>query len=171
MCKFDNDTGRKLRVAGAQPYDAHMLSSNHDTWMVPAWAINRRRRDAAFVGADQDLAQTAKFYKGEWEDASLDGEHHLQAIEVSDASAIKSTGFLRVDLGVANIATICDAYGMPVHRQRVLPKNPASTTPGQQRHEQPTRHSSPCAQFSAFMSCKAKRSGVPVVFVGPASND
>ena len=64
VCKFDNDTGRKLRVAGAQPYDADMLSSN-DTWMAPIWAINRRRRDAAFVGADQDLAPTAKLHKGE----------------------------------------------------------------------------------------------------------
>ena len=80
VCTFDNDTGRKLRVAGGQPYDAHMLS---------------------------------------W---------------VSDASAIKSAGSLRVDLGIANVATICDAYGMPVHRQSRPTQessinDPRSTTP------------------------------------------
>ncbi len=151
-----------------------MLTSN-DTWMAPIWLINRQRRDAAFVGADQDLAQTAKFHKGKWEDASLDGEHHLQASEVSDASAIKSTDSLRVDLASPASRRYVTRMACRCTVNRVLPKNPASKTStnglGQQRHEQRTRHSRPCAQFSTFMSYKAKRSGVPLVFVGPTSNE
>ncbi len=226
--QLDHRTRRKFRAASAQPFDDRMLSWNHDAKTVSIWSVRGRRKDIAFVGADEHLAQIAKSRNGESDLVFRDGELYLHAtIDVPEPPTIVPKSFLGVDLGIVNIATTSDGArhaGMHLNRvrhrnrhlrQKLQKKGTKSakrllkrrsrkesrfardvnhciskqivaeaqrTGRGialedlkgireRARSKKPQRatlHSWSFAQLGAFVSYKAQRAGIPVVFVDPA---
>ncbi|MFC0552417.1 RNA-guided endonuclease InsQ/TnpB family protein [Planotetraspora thailandica] len=98
-----------FRPAAAQPYDDRCLSWQHGDRTVSIWTIAGRLRGIAFTGSAQQLALLAKHRKGESDLVWREGMWFLHAtVEVADVSITAPDGFLGVDLGIANIATISD---------------------------------------------------------------
>ncbi|MGN9845684.1 RNA-guided endonuclease InsQ/TnpB family protein [Nonomuraea sp. H19] len=92
------------------------------------WTTAGRLRGIAFTGSAQQLALLARHRKGESDLVRREGMWFLHAtVEVADVPITAPEGFLGVDLGIANIATLSDgirhsgkALNAVRHRHREL---------------------------------------------------
>ncbi|MBC9717012.1 IS200/IS605 family element transposase accessory protein TnpB [Streptomyces sp. TRM66268-LWL] len=151
-----------FRPTAAQPYDDRMLSWQHQARTVSIWTTTGRMKGVAFTGQAEQLAFLAAHRKGESDLVCQDGTWYLIATCDIDEAALNThpNGFLGVDLGIVNIAVTCDGTrhaGRRINRKRENGKP-----------QRATLHSWPFAQLGAFIAYKAKKAGVPVVYVDPA---
>jgi IS605 OrfB family transposase len=94
-----------FRPDAAQPYDARMLSWQHDGRTVSIWTITGRLRGVAFTGSPDQLTAVATRPVGECDLAHRDGMWLLYATtDIDEPEMYEPAGFLGVDLGIANIA-------------------------------------------------------------------
>ncbi|MBB4754867.1 RNA-guided endonuclease InsQ/TnpB family protein [Actinoplanes lobatus] len=94
-----------FRWDAAQPYDARMLSWQHDARTVSIWTVGGRLRDVAFTGSADQLTAVATLPVGECDLLHRDGMWFLYAsVEVPEPQLIEPAGFLGVDMGIVNIA-------------------------------------------------------------------
>ena len=99
----------RFRRDAAQPFDDRCLSWQLDSHTVSIWTVAGRQPGIHFICSDQQLAVLAAHRKGESDLVHRDGKWFLYATcEIPDPPLIEPTGFLGVDLGIANIATTCD---------------------------------------------------------------
>jgi IS605 OrfB family transposase len=95
----------RFRWDAAQPYDARMLSWRHDASTVSVWTTAGRLKSVAFTGSADQLKTVATRPVGESDLVHRDGMWFLYAtVEVDEPDVYQPTGFLGVDLGIANIA-------------------------------------------------------------------
>lgn len=93
----------------AQPYDARMLSWQHDARTVSIWTTGGRVKNVAFTGSADQLKAVATLPVGESDLVHRDGMWFLHAtVEVAEPELYDPAGFLGVDMGIANIAYDCD---------------------------------------------------------------
>ena len=98
-----------FRWDAAQPYDARMLSWQHDRRTVSIWTTDGRVKGVAFTGSPDQLKAVATRPVGECDLVRRDGMWFLYAtIDVPEPALIDPDGFLGVDMGIANIAYDCD---------------------------------------------------------------
>ncbi|WP_432972637.1 RNA-guided endonuclease InsQ/TnpB family protein [Dactylosporangium sp. CA-233914] len=94
-----------FRWDAAQPYDARMLSWQHDARTVSIWTINGRLKTMAFTGSPNQVKAVAAHPIGESDLVHRDGMWFLYAtVEIPDPELLDPTGFLGVDMGIVNIA-------------------------------------------------------------------
>jgi putative transposase len=94
-----------FRWDAAQPYDARMLSWQHDARTVSIWTTTGRCKNVAFTGSADQLTAVATLPVGECDLIVRDGRWFLYAtVEVTEPDLYDPHGFLGVDLGIANIA-------------------------------------------------------------------
>ncbi|MEV0901864.1 transposase [Actinoplanes sp. NPDC049802] len=94
-----------FRWDAAQPYDARMLSWQHDARTVSIWTTAGRIKNVAFTGSPDQLKAVATLPVGESDVVHRDGMWLLYAcVEVAEPELIDPAGFLGVDMGIANIA-------------------------------------------------------------------
>lgn len=94
-----------FRWDAAQPYDARMLSWQHDARTVSIWTTTGRLKGLAFTGSPDQLKTVATRPVGESDLVHRDGMWFLYAtVEVDEPAVYEPAGFLGVDLGIANIA-------------------------------------------------------------------
>ncbi|WP_409468783.1 RNA-guided endonuclease InsQ/TnpB family protein [Streptomyces sp. HC307] len=154
-----------FRPQSAQPCDDRMLSWQIPDRRVSIWTVSGRVKDVAFTAAPEQLATLALYRKGESDLVCRDGMWFLNATcEVPEAPPnTEPVDFLGIDLGIVNIATTSDGEilaGRELNRirERVRLAKP----------QRATLHSWSFAQLGAFIAYKARRVGVPVVYVDPA---
>ena len=98
-----------FRPDAAQPFDDRCLSWDHDKRTVSIWTTNGRLKDLTFVGSEKDLAALAEFRQGETDLVCRDGKWFLIAtIDQPAPALVEPDGWLGVDLGIVNIATLSD---------------------------------------------------------------
>ena len=98
-----------FRWQAAQPYDARMLSWQHDARTVSIWTVDGRLKGVASTGSAAQLKAVATLVVGECDLVHRDGMWFLYAsVEVAEPQMIDPAGFLGVDMGIANIAYDCD---------------------------------------------------------------
>ncbi|WP_460808286.1 RNA-guided endonuclease InsQ/TnpB family protein [Micromonospora zhanjiangensis] len=101
-----------FRWNAAQPYDARMLSWQHDARTVSIWTTGGRVKGVAFTGSPDQLKAVATLPVGESDLVHRDGMWFLYAtIDVPEPELIDPDGFLGVDMGIANIAYDSDGTG------------------------------------------------------------
>ena len=94
-----------FRWDAAQPYDARMLSWQHDARTVSIWTTTVRMKSVAYTGSPDQLKAVAELPIGESDLVHRDGMWFLYAtVEVAEPDQIDPQGFLGVDMGIANIA-------------------------------------------------------------------
>ena len=94
-----------FRWDAAQPYDARMLSWQHDARTVSIWTVDGRLKGVAHTGSPDQLKAVATLPVGESDLVHRDGMWFLYAtVEVAEPETIDPDGFLGVDMGIANIA-------------------------------------------------------------------
>lgn len=94
-----------FRWDAAQPYDARMLSWQHDARTVSIWTTTGRVKNVAFTGSADQLKTVATLPVGESDLVHRDGMWFLYAcVEVAEPEPIDPAGFLGVDMGIATIA-------------------------------------------------------------------
>ncbi|MET8308427.1 transposase [Micromonospora sp. NPDC005173] len=94
-----------FRWDAAQPYDARMLSWQHDARTVSIWTTAGRLKAMAYTGSPAQLKAVATSVIGECDLVHRDGMWFLYAsIEVAETPPYEPDGFLGVDMGIANIA-------------------------------------------------------------------
>jgi putative transposase len=94
-----------FRWNAAQPYDARMLSWQHDARTVSIWTIGGRLKNVSYTGSRGQLKAVSELPVGESDLIQRDGMWFLYAtVEVTEPELIDPDGFLGVDLGIANIA-------------------------------------------------------------------
>ncbi|WP_432988988.1 RNA-guided endonuclease InsQ/TnpB family protein [Dactylosporangium sp. CA-233914] len=94
-----------FRWDAAQPYDARMLSWQHDARTVSIWTVSGRLKGVAFTGSSDQIKAVATMPVGESDLVHRDGMWFLYAtVEVPEPELIGPAGFLGVDMGIANIA-------------------------------------------------------------------
>jgi putative transposase len=94
-----------FRWDASQPYDARMLSWQHDARTVSIWTTTGRMKNLAYVGSPDQLKAVAELPIGESDLVHRDGLWFLYAtVEVAEPELISPQGFLGVDMGIANIA-------------------------------------------------------------------
>ena len=94
-----------FRWEAAQPYDARMLSWQSDARTVSIWTVAGRIKGVAYTGSPDQLKAAAELPVGESDLVHRDGMWFLYAtVEVAEPDLIDPTGFLGVDMGIANIA-------------------------------------------------------------------
>ena len=94
-----------FRWRAAQPYDARMLSWQHDARTVSIWTVEGRLKSVAYTGSAAQLKAVATLPVGECDLVHRDGMWFLYAsVEVAEPQMIDPAGFLGVDMGIANIA-------------------------------------------------------------------
>ncbi|MFE5583720.1 RNA-guided endonuclease InsQ/TnpB family protein [Kitasatospora sp. NPDC056531] len=217
-----------FREDAAQPYDDRCLSWQLDAKTVSIWTTAGRLKGARFVCSPDALLTLRDYRKGETDLVRRDGEFFLIATcDIPEPELFEPTGWIGVDLGIANIATTSTGYkaagrGLNRHRKRmqdlraklqkkgtksakrvlkrisrkesrrakdtnhVISKRIVTeaerTTAGigledlsgirqRARLRKPQRvalHSWAFAQLGSFVAYKAKRAGVPMVYVDPA---
>ncbi|WP_127503948.1 RNA-guided endonuclease InsQ/TnpB family protein [Actinoplanes solisilvae] len=98
-----------FRWQAAQPYDARMLSWQHDARTVSIWTVDGRVKNVAYTGSPDQLEAVTTGPVGESDLVHRDGMWFLHAtVEVDEPESIDPDGFLGVDMGIANIAYDCD---------------------------------------------------------------
>ncbi|MFF1356988.1 RNA-guided endonuclease InsQ/TnpB family protein [Streptomyces sp. NPDC058297] len=218
-----------FRPGAAQPFDDRCLSWQTGKQTVSIWTIRGRMKNVVFTGAPDHLAFLAAHRKGESDLLHRNGSWYLVATcEVPEAKRnVAPDGFLGVDLGVVNIATVSTGVrhgGRRINRTRerdgklrskLQKKNTKSAKRrAKQRAGKETRrardinhkiskcivaeaqrtgrgialedltgirervrlrkpqrarlHSWSFRQLGQFIAYKAKRAGVPLVYVDPA---
>ncbi|WP_460808334.1 RNA-guided endonuclease InsQ/TnpB family protein [Micromonospora zhanjiangensis] len=101
-----------FRWDAAQPYDARMLSWQHDARTVSIWTVDGRVKSVAFTGSPDQVKAVASLPVGECDLVHRDGMWFLYAtIDVPEPELIDPDGFLGVDMGIANIAYDSDGTG------------------------------------------------------------
>ncbi|MEH1054267.1 transposase [Micromonospora sp. CPCC 206171] len=101
-----------FRWNAAQPYDARMLSWQADARTVSIWSTHGRLKDVAYTGSADQLKAIATSKIGESDLIFRDGMWFLYAtVEVPEPELIDPSGFLGVDMGIANIAYDSDGTG------------------------------------------------------------
>lgn len=94
-----------FRWNAAQPYDARMLSWQHDASTVSIWTTAGRLKGVAFTGSTDQRDAVATRPIGEADLVHRDGMWFLYAtVAVDEPEVYEPAGFLGVDLGIANIA-------------------------------------------------------------------
>lgn len=94
-----------FRPDAAQPYDARMLSWQHDAHTVSIWTTTGRLKGVAFTGSLDQVTAVATRPVGECDLVHRDGLWLLYAtVEVAEPEPYEPDGFLGVDLGIVNIA-------------------------------------------------------------------
>jgi IS605 OrfB family transposase len=98
-----------FRWQAAQPYDARMLSWQHDARTVSIWTVAGRLKAVAYIGSADQLKAVTTLPVGECDLVHRGGMWFLYAsVEVAEPELIDPAGFLGVDMGIANIAYDCD---------------------------------------------------------------
>lgn len=212
----------KSRGFGAQA--AQHVSWQYDASTVSIWTTAGRMRGVAFAGGASQLRTLRMYRQGESDLIFRDGMWFLAATcEVPESEQLKPSGFIGVDLGIVNIATVSTGYQatgrkLNRYRRRQLRLRAKGTKSAkrllkkrsrkEQRHttdinhcisktivteaertssgisleelkgirqrvrlRKPQRvaiHSWAFAQLAEFIVYKARRAGVPLVFVDPA---
>jgi putative transposase len=94
-----------FRWNAAQPYDARMLSWQHDARTVSIWTVTGRMKNVAYTGSPDQVKAVEELPVGESDLVWRDGMWFLHAaVEVAEPELIDPAGFLGVDMGIANIA-------------------------------------------------------------------
>jgi IS605 OrfB family transposase len=94
-----------FRPDAAQPYDARMLSWQHEARTASIWTCAGRLKDVAFTGSPDQLQTVATRPIGESDLVHRDGMWFLYAcVDLDEPEEYEPSGFLGVDLGIANIA-------------------------------------------------------------------
>ncbi|GAA0457033.1 transposase [Actinoplanes capillaceus] len=94
-----------FRWDAAQPYDARMLSWQHDARTVSIWTVEGRLKNVAFTGSPDQVKAVATLPVGECDLVHRDGMWFLYAtVEVPEPALFDPAGFVGVDLGIVNIA-------------------------------------------------------------------
>ncbi|GGR77525.1 transposase [Micromonospora fulviviridis] len=94
-----------FRWDAAQPYDARMLSWQHDARVVSIWTVQGRLKQVAFTGSPDQIKAVETHPVGESDLVHRDGMWFLYAtVEVDEPQVYEPDGFLGVDMGIANIA-------------------------------------------------------------------
>jgi IS605 OrfB family transposase len=102
-------TGVRFRPDAAQPYDARMLSWQHDARTVSIWTVAGRLKGVPFTGSPAQVKAVATHPVGECDLVRRDGMWFLHAtVEVPEPQVHAPDGFLGVDLGIVNLATDSD---------------------------------------------------------------
>jgi IS605 OrfB family transposase len=102
-----------FRADAAQPYDQRNLSFAFDARTVSLWTVTGRLKDVPFTGSPAQLEQLATHPRGESDLIHRDGMWFLAVtIDVPDPDLREPGGWLGVDLGIMNIATISDGKPM-----------------------------------------------------------
>jgi putative transposase len=98
-----------FRWQAAQPYDARMLTWQHDAGTVSIWTVTGRMKNVAYTGSPDQLKAIAELPVGESDLVHRDGMWFLYAsVDVAEARPVEPQGFLGVDMGVVQIATDSD---------------------------------------------------------------
>ena len=101
-----------FRWNAAQPYDARMLSWQADARTVSIWSTHGRLKGVAYTGSADQLKAIATSKIGESDLIFRDGMWFLYAtVEVPEPELIDPSGFLGMDMGIANIAYDSDGTG------------------------------------------------------------
>ncbi|MGW9031073.1 RNA-guided endonuclease InsQ/TnpB family protein [Streptomyces sp. NPDC055722] len=124
--RYRKATGKPIafRPDSAQPYDDRMLSWQMAERRISIWTVHGRMRDVAFTASGEQLADLARYRKGESDLLVRDGMWFLLATcEVPEAAPnTDPVDFLGIDLGIVNIATTSDGEimaGRALNRIRV----------------------------------------------------
>jgi IS605 OrfB family transposase len=111
-----------FRADAAQPYDDRCLSWQLDRCTVSIWTTAGRLAGMPFRCSDAQLARLRKYRQGESDLVYRDGKWFLYATcDIPEPELTGPSGFLGVDLGIANIATTDDGArhcGKYLNRQR-----------------------------------------------------
>ena len=106
-----------FRADAAQPYDQRNLSFALDARTVSLWTVAGRLKDVPFTGSPAQLEQLATHKPRESDLIYRDGIWFLAVtIDVPDPDLREPVGWLGVDLGIVNIATISDGQRMAGRR-------------------------------------------------------
>jgi IS605 OrfB family transposase len=98
-----------FRWEAAQPYDARMLSWQHDARTVSIWTVDGRLKSVGYTGSPDQLKAVATLPVGESDLVHRDSMWFLYAtVEIAEPEMIDPDGFLGIDMGIANIAYDCD---------------------------------------------------------------
>lgn len=98
-----------FRWQAAQPYDARMLTWQHDVRTVSIWTVTGRLKGVSYTGSLDQLKAVTTLAVGECDLVHRDGMWFLYAtVEVAEAKLIEPVGFLGVDSGIVQIATDSD---------------------------------------------------------------
>lgn len=109
-----------FRADSAQPYDDRMLSWDHETRTVSVWVIDDGsgkpgRLRIPFVGHPQHLEDLEQYRQGESDLLMRGGEFFLVAtLEIPTPHVQEPEGFIGVDLGIAQIASLANEQGTPL---------------------------------------------------------
>ncbi|MFF5925151.1 RNA-guided endonuclease InsQ/TnpB family protein [Streptomyces hydrogenans] len=217
-----------FRPEAAQPYDDRCLSWQYDAGTVSIWTTAGRLRNVRFACSPDALKMLREHRKGESDLIERDGVFYLIAVlDIPETEPYEPSGFVGVDLGIANIATTSTGYraagrGLNRHRKRQLALRKKLQAKGtksakrllkkrsrkEARHtanvnhivskaivttaertgsgialedltgirsrvrlrkdQRTSLHSWSFHQLASFVEYKAKRAGVPLVYVDPA---
>lgn len=110
-----------FRPTAAQPYDDRILSWNHEAKTVSIWVVDTGggvpgRIRVRFTGAADQLELLAAYRQGE-SDLMVDAQGRwflMATIDVPGVEVVEPNGWLGVDLGIVNIATIAAEDGTQV---------------------------------------------------------
>lgn len=99
-----------FRRTAAQPFDDRCLSWNHERQTVSIWTVDGRIKGIPFTGDPAQLAQIAAHRKGQTDLILKGGSFYLAAtIDLPEPPLnLSPNGFLGVDMGTTNLATLCD---------------------------------------------------------------
>jgi IS605 OrfB family transposase len=111
-----------FRWQAAQPYDARMMSWQHDARTVSIWTVTGRMKNVAYTGSADQLKAVSQLPVGESDLVHRDGLWFLYAsVEVAEPEMVEPLGFLGVDMGIVQIATDSDGTvyaGAEINRYR-----------------------------------------------------
>lgn len=127
--------------------------------------MSGRVKDVTFTASPQQLATLTLYRQGESDLLHRDGMWFLMTTcEVPEKELNTApVDFLGIDLGIVNIATTSDGQIMAGREPHPHPRaGTASQAP------RATHSSWAFAQLGEFIAYKARRAGVPVVYVDPA---
>ncbi|MFF2078002.1 RNA-guided endonuclease InsQ/TnpB family protein [Kitasatospora sp. NPDC058162] len=115
-----------FRESAAQPFDDRCLSWQYDARTVSIWTTAGRMKGLAFACSPGALKTLRLYRRGESDLVERDGAFFLIAVcEVPAEPVAEPTGWLGVDLGIVNIATVdgmkqMTGRGLNRHRKRQL---------------------------------------------------
>jgi len=116
-----------FRPDAAQPFDDRCLSWQYDAGTVSIWTVAGRLKGVRFACSPEALEMLRQCRKGESDLIRRDGGFYLVAVCEVPAKPLNShpAGWLGVDLGIVNIATVdgmkpMTGRGLNRHRKRQL---------------------------------------------------
>ena len=108
--KFRRTRKRRFSWSSAQPFDARNMSWNLEDKTLSIWTINGRAKSVPFLCADWQLELLRHNPIAESDLVFRKGSFYVYAtIDVADEAMNESPkGFLGVDMGIVNVATLSD---------------------------------------------------------------